>query len=464
MPTIINLIWTLFAGLAGGGNSVKTLATPHAKRYLEVLVGLAWRGTLIPLVVAIIGILGGMTEWRPWLWSSVIAFAGIVSFLYLGLLLSLATPIGALIGAALPSGQTPTRPVSQPVTWKSLLSPDWIVRLIREAGQWTADQLREGVGRYFSLVRKVLAWEVFIFFFVAAAPPLRSATLVLILGAIAIAISSRFLSEGWARVARVAVMILMAWWILASVFPKLNPVAYFFKKAAAEITFGDIAEKTGTWDKPSFWIWVVAVALLAYLAVRLFKKAIAPAGAGDRSTATVSAREGGGQRGNWLGKAFGVVGFLLCVGLLALITLRIMEWDARRGARIDASMREARLYEEARAAIRTTSSLVAQVKTEQAKAQAPAPAPTEIWYGLVNPRKYRVTLSTNLSEKVPRPEGFSTRTEPRGLRYELWANGKLVPQVERGQTDFPPGTTFIQYRWTNQTPIVMTVGVGKEVE
>lgn len=484
MPTIIGLIWTLLVGLTGGANSIRTLATPHAQRYLEVLVGLAWRGTLVPLGIAGIGILGGMTKWQPWLWSSVIAFAGIVSFLYLGLLLSLATPIGALIGAALPAGQTPARTAPQPVTWKSLLSPDWIVRLIRGAGQWTTDQLREGVGRYFSLVRKVLAWEVFIFFFVAAAPPLRSATLILILGAIAIAISSKFLSEGWARITRIAVVVLMAWWVLGSIFPELNPFTYVFTKSAEALTMEVVAQRGGVWkdwinqnwNTPTFAVLALLFGALAYGMVKLGKRVIAyifgtpiagTTGGSGHQTATVAAStHGSGQGSGWLGKAVMIGCLALCVGMAAIMVMKAMELNERRNAHIDASMRDARLSEDA---LRTMS-LLAQVNGRAAAVQTATPksapaATQEIWNGLQNPRKYVFQFTTNWSQKMYRPAGMSVRMVPTGLRPEVRINGTEILKMRvDGTTPFPHYTEFFEVRMTNGvTPIEVTIGIGKEV-
>lgn len=460
MPTILNLIGMLIAGSGKGANSIKTMAAPYARDYLALLVRLAWKGTLIPLGIAAIGILGGMTDWKPGLWSNIIALGGLVSFLYLGLLGALASPIGALIGAALPGGQQPIRTQPEKVTWKSLLSPDWIVRLIREAGQWASDQFREGVERYFALVRKVLAWEVFIFFFVAAAPALRDAVFILILGVAGIAVSQKF-SEKWVRVGlRITTAALMLWWIAGSAFPALNPFSYYFGTTAKELTFGGVVTAVDThwkWDKPGVWIAVAVAALLAYILIRIFRKAPAGAGGSPGSSSQGSSRSWGT---GWLGKAVMVAVMLLC---LAWGYKHVRGAHEEHNARIASQLNEARTYETMRATLRATAETArkaAAAAVPQTTIAATPPQP-EIWQGLKNPQKYPLTLSTNLSERIPRPEGFSTRVEPQ-LRAEFWANGVRVPEIPGMPTPIPPGTTYVQYRWTNSFPTNVVVGVGRE--
>ena len=159
---------------------------------------------------------------------------------------------------------------------------------------------------------------------------------------------------------------------------------------------------------------------------------------------------------------------------MAAVIILCLPWAYKhvRGAheehngRIASQMEEKRTYETMRATSRATEAAARKLAAlQQTAAVATRPAPTEeIWHGLVNPQKYPITLSTTISERIPRPAGFSTRMEPSGLPYELWANGVLLPKTPGVSTGIPIGTTYVQYRWTNPTPTNVVVGVGREVK
>lgn len=465
MPTILNLIGVLLAGLIGGANSIKSMAAPLARDYLALLVRLAWQGTLIPIAIAVFGMIGGaaigkeVAFWKGF-WSQVIAFGGLMSFLYLGALFILATPIGALIGAALPDGQRPTRPTPPEVTWKSiLLSPDWIVRLIRDFRQWGSDQLRDGVGRYFKIVQKVLAWELGICVFASAVPQTRSMIIILIIAAAFYALCQKF-DGGTARLLRIATVLAVvgyAWWQLPTEVGVIKSTFTGWETWSIE-----------NWTTARFWIRATLVCLAIYAIMKSWKKSSAgtTGGSGHQTAAaTVSAQGSSGQGSGWLGKAVMIACLALCLGMLTIMVMKAMELHERRKAYIEESMRQARTHEVERKAIHTISSLAAQVNGRAATAQATAPAPAsapEIWKGLLNPVKYSFVLSTNLSQRIPMPHDCSVRIGPSNLAHELWANGVLIPRTPGIPTELPDWTTYVQYRGTGPTPVNVVVGVGRK--
>ncbi len=220
------------------------------------------------------------------------------------------------------------------------------------------------------------------------------------------------------------------------------------------------------WNKPSFWVGLAIAALLAYLLVRLFKKAVAPAGTAgsDHHAVTTSSHGSGGTGKGWLGMALGIALLLLVIALIGKVLMGAHE---ERDARIESGMREARLYEQARAAIaaKTTASLVAEVNGRTAtQSPAPAPAPTE-WCDLRKVTLHRFQFTTNWSMRIPRPEGMSVRISPAGLDPETRINGtRILVKNPSGMTEFPPGTRFFEVRSMDaaRSPTEMTVGVGYE--
>ena len=385
--------------------AVKRVSDPAA-HYFRGLRRLATLTFLPPLLVSVIALLLG--------WRTLVGWMGVWCFIWTMVLAHYAVPLALLIDllAGKKKSGEPTGADAE---------RGWLARRLKT---------------YISFARQVLIYEAAAFItlnFVPIQNYWRGVPMFLLIVGLLI-----FSSYEWGTATgkwmkpfvRFSGFAAVGLLLICFFLPKLNFFAFLYKggniptegspKGLEEVETKHVvgAIKTvSTWTMEHWIGAVIAVAvvfLIAYLVVKLLKQAKAPAGVAATATG------GSGKGGSFVGMA----------------TMAATEAAARKLAAL-----------------------------QQTAAVATRPAPTEeIWHGLVNPQKYPITLSTTISERIPRPAGFSTRMEPSGLPYELWANGVLLPKTPGVSTGIPIGTTYVQYRWTNPTPTNVVVGVGREVK
>jgi uncharacterized membrane protein len=261
----------------------------------------------------------------------------------------------------------------------------------------------------------------------------------------------------------------MLWYVLSGFIAVLKPLkelkALFPNVDIGTVLFAKKTTELGSAEVRTFlsgnllWIGlgIVALFVVAFVFVKIVKAAKASGGAGGG---------GSGQSGGmgWIWRGIGIAVFFLLVALVAKV---FMAFNDDHSARVKHNSHEARMYEDLRAATRATeaaaraqAAAVRQVATATPTPSAPS---MEIWRGLWNPQKYPITLSTNLSVRIPRPADFSIRVDPPGLPYEFWANGRYVKRTAVPLMGIPPGTTNVQFRITSPTPTNVVVIVGREV-
>ena len=438
---------------AWGAEGAVEKAVEPTKKYLD---GLEWllRTTFLPsLAIGVIALI--LATWIGWM-RAVVGWMGVWCFVWTIALGHYAVPLAALIGLLAEKKEPKDTPFIQ--------------------GQ--RERLGRSLKKYVSFVRQVLIYEAAAFITLTMVPVQNywiGVPLFLLWAGLLITTSYDW-GTGTGKWLKPAIRFAgFAWivcFVLSCFLPKVKFFNFLFYKGQEARNVGaglpnNLGEVTGPhlWEfKEAVESWAIANwigLLVAFVVICIFwmwrkKTAKAPAGAGGSS-----GRSSSGSGTGWLGMA---VMLAICFLCLAWGYKHVVGAHEEHNGRIASQLEEKRTYETMRATMRTAEEAArkAAAAIRQTTAVATTPQP-EVWCGLISPQKYSISLSTNLSERIPRPAGCSTHMEPSGLPYEFWVNGAKIQRIPCVPTGIPVGTTYVQYRWTNSYSTIVVVGVGREI-
>ena len=523
MKTLLQIAKTIMGWLLAGLDDLKVDATPGVLKYLELLRRLATKGIGIPLAVAAMAFLGyGITTtfvdilqywgWtgRFWswvalllgktegLWSSVIALAGIVSFVYAWLLSVLISPIGVVAHATVPGARSvPTTPVT--VSWGTLAGS--ILTEIRDARVGVTNALHAGVEKYVHQVRFSLTCIGGTYLVAAMFPNLRGVVFQLILGTLFFTAMKGF-KNPIATFLRFAFCGAFLWFIAAQTFPALNPFKAAFGNGPEAVTMGNVETTVKSlwdsintfflegWTKPAFWLLLIAVGPVMYVAYRALLAGLAkkvPAtqaaeGGDSHATTTTSHSHGGSEHHSSSGGGNGRLGTIVATIVILLgiwfVWSSVVSWDEHRVAgevrRHTIAVNEAvRRENTVRAAAAVPSTPPrnggARVASEPKTPDMASPSLIATSRpGIQNAKGYVLALSTHrLSLGVPfPPQGHNYWIEPEEhvSKVDVFINGmKWKDRVPGAQNSVPLGGTFFQYLATDPSVTNIIVWLGKRV-
>ncbi|OHA21396.1 MAG: hypothetical protein A2849_00160 [Candidatus Taylorbacteria bacterium RIFCSPHIGHO2_01_FULL_51_15] len=476
MNAIIRFFKLLLSGIGQGFRWIGVVTPATAGPYLRALERFTLFAMAIPMLFMLLGIatyeMSTSVSWlagtEP-LWRILVAMGGIAGLILSAALGLMAAPLGSVISTlTTPSGGTANaRTTENDLRWYQWFSPIGILREVRGIGSELMESIRKAIGRYMEAVRFVLVIEAVGFFFYAALPRPSVTLLVLsVLGVSAIWLNRAY-KNIWSRLAQAGMVVVLLLYLIAHLFPSLNPFAYYFKASPETLTFRQVEARVGLWSRilnenlsnplnnPAFFIFAaLGIAIVFWIGSAVTKaiKEMSAREAGNHHATEASTDHHAGQKRSWLMPALCVIALLLGIWML----MKFRESNVRVVEVVPIEQVRARMTSVP--AAEPAQSMGAKVAPTPTKAAAP-----EIWCGLKNPEKHILQLTNELwSPRIPKPLGKSVKFAPAGLGLQIRINGTEILERKPGGTSFPIHTRFIEVRITNAVSTLtdLVAGVG----